>query len=120
MGDDEFAQHLAGARRHFAATLAGRIALVDACLPALTGESGEVAGTVRTAHNIVLDLCGDGPPLGFVATGQAARACQGILLQPFHDKRGLTEPEMANLRKGLVALRAAAQNDMQANSAVAQ
>ena len=55
--------------------------------------AGLVADAVLTAHSIALDLCGDGPALGFVATGEAARVCQQILQQAFHDNRGLSETD---------------------------
>jgi hypothetical protein len=118
MGDDEFAERLAILRRRFADKLPGRLAEIDAALPALTGDGGAVAGAVYTAHRKVHDLCGIGPTLGFVATGQAARLCERILLQPSRGERGLTEQELVKLRDGLAALRAAAHNDMQSTSPV--
>jgi hypothetical protein len=66
----------------------------------------------------VHDLCGIGPTLGFTATGQAARVCERILLQPSRGERGLTEQEMAQLRAGLAQLRAAAASDMQSTGIV--
>ena len=117
-GIDEFAERLDSLRRRFADRLAGRIAEIDDALPALTGEGVAVAGAVYTAHRKVHDLCGIGPTLGFTATGQAARACERILLQPSRAERGLTEQELARLREGLVALRVAARNDVQSMSTV--
>jgi hypothetical protein len=113
MSDDPFLERLASLRQRFSAKLPGRLAEIDASLPELTGEGGAVAAAVYTTHRKVHDLCGIGPTLGFNATGTAARACERILLQPSRGERGLTEQEMARLKEGLVALRAAAQNEIQ-------
>jgi hypothetical protein len=116
MADDEFTERIASVRKRFAAKLISRIAKIDAGLPACVGENAGAA--LFTAHLELLDLCGNGPTLGFVATGQAARACEAILQQPCRDKRGLDKPELATLRKELVALRVVAQNDLRSNSPV--
>jgi hypothetical protein len=113
MEGDEFAQRLAGVRRRFASKLSNRIAEIDAALPALIGSGANVAAAVSTVHRKVHDLCGIGPTLGFTATGQAARACERVLVQPSRAERGLTDQEIDNLKAGLVALQAAAQFDMQ-------
>jgi chemotaxis protein histidine kinase CheA len=118
MEGDIFAERLAGVRKRFAAKLPVRIAEIDAALPELAGEGGQVAAAVYTVHRKVHDLCGIGPTLGFLATGQAARICEKILLQPSRGERGLTEQELARLQEGLVALRAAAHNDMQSTHTV--
>src|SRR5207253_2698414 len=113
MEGDEFAQRLAGVWRRFASKLSNRIAEIDAVLPELIGNGAAVVAAVSTAHRKVHDLCGIGPTLGFIATGQAARTCERVLLQPSRAERGLTDQEMADLRVGLLALRTAAQSDMQ-------
>jgi hypothetical protein len=118
MEGDQFAERLAGVRKRFAAKLPGKLAEIDAALPALVGEGKGAAAAVYTTHRKVHDLCGIGPTLGFTATGQAARACERILLQPSRGERGLTEQEMAQLKAGLVQLRAAASSDMQATGIV--
>ena len=120
MGGDPFTERLASVRKRFTAKLAGRLAEIDAALPEMTGEGGAVAAAVYTAHRQVHDLCGIGPTLGFNATGTAARACERILLEPSRGERGLTEQEMARLKEGLVALRAAAQNEIQSTGSVSE
>ena len=117
MAEEDFAERLNGVRKRFAAKLAGRIAEIDAALSAMVGEGSEVNAAVYAAHRKVHDLCGIGPTLGFEATGKAARVCEKILLQPSRGQRGLNEQEMAHLKEGLVALRAAAQTDMQTTGA---
>jgi hypothetical protein len=120
MGGDPFLERLASVRQRFSSRLEGRLAEIDAALPELTGDGGAVAAAVYTAHRRVHDLCGIGPTLGFNATGTAARVCERILLEPSRGERGLTEQELARLKEGLAALRAAAQNEIQSNSPVAE
>src|ERR1044071_1118037 len=118
MAEDDFAERLNGVRKRFAAKLSGRIDEIDAALPAMICDGSRVAAAVYAAHRQVHDLCGIGPTLGFEATGKAARVCERILLQPSRGERGVNEQEMAHLKEGLVALRAAARNDMQITGAV--
>jgi hypothetical protein len=113
MSSDEFAERIAHVRKRFASKLAGKLDEIDAHLPELIGKGTDVAVAVYAAHRKVHDLCGIGPTLGFTATGQAARVCERILLQPSRGERGLTEQEMAQLKTGLARLRAAASSDMQ-------
>ena len=118
MSADEFAERLELVRKRFAARLPGRLDDIDASLPQLSGTDSDIGKTVYSAHRKVHDLCGIGPTLGFHATGKAARSCERILLQPSRDQRGLTEQEMAHLKEGLVALRAAVQSEIQSTGAV--
>jgi HPt (histidine-containing phosphotransfer) domain-containing protein len=118
MDGDDFAQRLVAVRKRFAVKLPARLEEIDAALPGLTGEGRDIASTVYTAHRKVHDLCGIGPTLGFTATGQAARVCEKILLQPSRGERGLTEQELAHLKEGLVALRAAVQHEIQSTATV--
>ena len=120
MDGDPFTERLASVRKRFSAKLAGRLADIDAALPELTGDGDEVAAAVYTAHRKVHDLCGIGPTLGFIATGAAARACERILLEPSRGERGLTEQELARLKEGLVALRAAAQTEIQSTASASE
>src|SRR3954447_6696078 len=118
MAEDDFAERLNGVRQRFAAKLVGRITEIDTAIPAMVGEGADVTAAVYAAHRKVHDLCGIGPTLGFEATGKAARVCERILLQPSRGQRGLNEQEMAHLKEGLLALRAAAQTDMQTAGAL--
>ena len=118
MADDEFVERLDGVRRRFAAKLPAKLAEIDSALPQIAGAGSDVAALVYATHRKVHDLCGIGPTLGFESTGRAARVCERILLQPSRDQRGLTEQELAHLKEGLVALRAAIQIDTQSTGAV--
>jgi hypothetical protein len=113
MAGDDFAERLAGVRKRFAARLPGKLGEIDAALAGLTGDGEGVPGAVYSTHRKVHDLCGIGPTLGFIATGQAARVCERILLSPSRGQRALTEQELGELRAGLVQLRAAARFDME-------
>jgi chemotaxis protein histidine kinase CheA len=114
MNNDHFAERMAGIRRRFAAKVQGRIGEVEAVLPRLTGSGPEVAGTLADAHRRVHDLCGVGATLGFVATGQAARVVEQLLLGAARAQRGLTREELTRVQQGLAFLRQAAENDVQA------
>jgi hypothetical protein len=118
VASDDFVERLNGVRQRFAAKLPARLAELDAALAQLVGDGHEVASTVYATHRKVHDLCGIGPTIGFESTGRAARVCERILLNPSRDQRGLSEQEMAHLKEGLVALRAAARKDIQATGAV--
>jgi len=118
MTADDFAERLALVRKRFAGKLPARLDDIDASLPLLTGASSEVGRSVYSTHRKVHDLCGIGPTLGFHSTGKAARTCERILLQPSRDQRGLTEQELAQLKEGLAALRAAAMDEIRSTAAV--
>lgn len=117
MAADEFAERLDAIRKRFAAKLSARLDDIDAALPGLTGHGRDIGVVVYSTHRKVHDLCGIGPTLGFHSTGQAARTCERILLQPSRDQRGLTEQELAQLKAGLAALRTAAEQEMRSFSA---
>jgi len=67
-----------------------------------------------TIHRSDHEMCGTGPIVGFIATGQAARSIEKILIQPLRTKRGLTATEVAAVQERIVTLRADAHKDMQA------
>ena len=117
MSGDDFAERLNGVRMRFAAKLPARLDDIDGSLSEITGEGPAVAAAVYATHRKVHDLCGIGPTLGFESIGRAARVCERVLLKPSRDQRGLTEQEMAHLKEGLVALRAAALTDIQSTGA---
>jgi len=112
---DPFTERLALIRTRFASNLNRTIDSVDNSLPQLVGESEAVKAALATAHRSVHGLCGIGPTIGFVATGNAARIVERFLLQPLRAKRGLTEDEVMVIRKGLAELRNVAQAEMQTN-----
>ena len=116
MAIDQFTERLAIIRTRFAANLNRKIETLDHALPQLSGKGTGVVEALASAHRSVHELCGMGPTVGFVATGQAARSVERILFTPLRAKRGLTDSEVASVRDGLGALRAAAQAEMQSTS----
>ena len=118
MEADQFAERMAGVRQRFATKLHGRLDEIDAIADQLADAVPGIGTIVFDAHRRVHDLCGSGPTLGFVATGQAARVCERILLQPSRDKRALSANELAQFQQSLVALRLAADADLKSTSIV--
>jgi hypothetical protein len=110
---DPFLERLAIVRRRFAATLEAKISETVDALPHLAADGNatieKLAGTYQRIHQIV----GVGPTVGFVATGQAARNAEEILITPFKSKRGLTAEEAARLQTALDALQTAARSELQ-------
>jgi hypothetical protein len=76
------------------------------------GAIKELSESYRHLHNI----CGIGPTVGFVTTGEAARAAEVALTRAYHERRGLTEAEVLGLKKALSRLRAAAAAELRVMS----
>jgi hypothetical protein len=110
---DLFAERLGKIRTRFTANLLGKVDGLDKALLQISGDGPAVAEALATAHRGVHELCGIGPTIGFIATGQAARSVERILILALRAKRGLTVSETAGVRAGLGALRAAAQAEIQ-------
>ena len=103
---DLFAERFAAVRQRFAAKLDARIDEIEATVPELDREGSQE--TLARAHRRAHDLCGVGPTMGFVATGQAARAIEQVLLAAIKAGRFLTGDEVARVRDGIALLRSAA------------
>jgi chemotaxis protein histidine kinase CheA len=101
---DLFAERFAAVRERFAAKLDARIDEIEAAIPELGGAPDTLARAHRRAH----DLCGVGPTMGFVITGQAARAIEQIMLAAIKANRPLTADEVARVSDGVARLRSAA------------
>jgi HPt (histidine-containing phosphotransfer) domain-containing protein len=110
---DPFLERLAIVRQRFASTLEAKISETVDALPHLAANDNaaieKLADTYQQIHKIV----GIGPTVGFVATGQAARNAEEILITPFKSKRGLTSEEAARLQTAVDALQAAARSELQ-------
>ena len=103
---DLFAERFAAVRQRFVAKLDARIDEIEATVPEL-GHDGSQE-TLARAHRRAHDLCGVGPTMGFVATGQAARSIEQVLLAAIKTGRFLTEDEVGRVRDGIALLRSAA------------
>ena len=107
---DLFAERFAAVRLRFAAKLDARINEIEAQIEAAQPASsrGGAPETLAHAHRRAHDLCGVGPTMGFVATGQAARSIEQVLLAAIKAGRALTPEEVARTRAGIAQLRSAA------------
>lgn len=114
---DLFAEQLAKVRQRYASTLQGKIDASYAALPHLCGEETAVVDAVGEAYRRIHGISGVSPTVGFVATGQAARATEAVLLAPYKSKRGLTAEEITRLETSLATLRDTAQRELDAMSA---
>lgn len=106
MTSNLFAERVAAVRQRFAAKLDSRIDEIEATIPELS--SAEAMETLARAHRRAHDLCGVGPTIGFVATGQAARTIERVLLAAIKANRALSADEVANVTDGIARLRSAA------------
>ena len=73
---------------------------------------GGVAKHISDSYRDLHGICGIGPTVGFTATGEAARAAEGALMQAHHEKRELSEREVISLKKALENLRVAAASEL--------
>ena len=103
---DLFAERFAAVRQRFAANLDARIDEIENTVPRL--GTGGTLDALALAHRRAHDLCGVGPTMGFVITGQAARSVEQLLLAAVKAQRTLTDDELVRLREGIAQLRAAA------------
>ena len=109
---DRFETRIAKVRHRFATALESKItdALIFADRMA-RGDDGSfklVSDSYRHLHSI----CGIGPTVGFVATGEAARAAESTILQAMYERRQPTEKEIINLKKALAQLRTTAASEL--------
>jgi HPt (histidine-containing phosphotransfer) domain-containing protein len=103
---DLFAERLAAVRTRFAGMLGARIDEIEATVPELGREGAQE--TLARAHRRAHDLCGVGPTMGFVLTGQAARTIEQVMLAALKANRPLTGDEVERVTDGVAALRSAA------------
>jgi chemotaxis protein histidine kinase CheA len=108
---DQFIERIAAVRQRFIAKLDGRIGQIESAIaePARAGSMDRLAQAHRHAH----DLCGVGPTMGFVATGQAARQVEQLLLVALKAERMLSEAEVALVTENIARLRSAARSEAQ-------
>ncbi len=67
---------------------------------------------VTESYRHLHSISGIGATVGFTATGEAAHLAEAALLPAYHQKRGLTEAEIASLKKALARLRDAASSEL--------
>jgi hypothetical protein len=109
---DQFEIRLARVRHRFATTLEGKIKDAVVSADRIAHGHGEVIKHISVSYRDLHGISGIGPTVGFAATGEAARAAEGYLLQAHRGQRGLTEPEVISLKKALEHLRVAATSEL--------
>jgi chemotaxis protein histidine kinase CheA len=113
MTADLFAERLAKIRDRFVAALPNKIDENDAALPALSRNGPASVDAVAETYRRLHGIAGTGPTIGFAATGQAAREAEAIMIEAYRSQRALTAGEAISLREALLALRRAAQRELQ-------
>jgi hypothetical protein len=113
---DDYPLRVGKIRNRFSANLIRELDSLDDALPQITGGTSDAVEAIAAAYRRVLELCSTGPAVGFIATGDAARSVANVLSPSLHAKRALNEAEVASVRDGLRALRAAAKAELNCNS----
>jgi hypothetical protein len=101
----QFAARIDGIRARFALKLANNIQQTDAALRQMAGDGSDAVDAVATAYRWLHDAVGVCATVGFEATGQLARLCGAVLVEPFRAQRGLSQHELALLTANLESLR---------------
>jgi hypothetical protein len=109
---DQFEIRLARVRHRFAAALEGKIKDAVVSADRMAHGHGEVIKYISASYRDLHGMSGIGPTVGFAATGEAAGAAEGCLLQAHREQRGLTEREVIILKKALERLRVAAASEL--------
>jgi hypothetical protein len=107
MSEAEFIERMAQIRARFARKLANEVEEMSLNFGRLAGASREAVEATAAAYLTFHEMCGIGPTIGFEATGQAARAVDGILILAYRAQRGLTDDELSRLKGELEHVRAA-------------
>jgi hypothetical protein len=113
---DVFAEQITRVRVRFAASLNDKLAESFAALDKLSGSETDSIETTIVAHRRLHEICGIAPTLGFVVTGEAARAACTAIREAAKTKRVPTPGELAALKVELEHLRAAATVDLRSYS----
>jgi hypothetical protein len=103
---DLYAERIAAVRQRFLGRLDARIEVIASAIPQPGREDGLDA--LVLAHREAHGLCGAGPTLGFVGTGNAARSIEQLLLAAVKAERTLADDEIIRLREGIALLRSTA------------
>ena len=112
MYNDQFETRLARVRHRFATTLESKVKDAVVSADRMTHSHGGVTKQISDCYRDLHSICGIGPTVGFTATGEAARAAEGTLMQAHHEKRGLNEREVISLKRALESLRVAAASEL--------
>ena len=76
---DDFAEHLARLRTHFASTLNDKIASSFAELEIMAGGADDATDAIINTHRRLHEMYGVAPTLGFAETGKAAGLARSVI-----------------------------------------
>lgn len=102
---DQFEVRLARVRHRFATTLESKISDMVVAAEHMKDGDHRAVEAVSKSYRELHGLCGIGPTVGFVATGEAASAAKNALVQAQLEQRAPTEGELVRLKRSLAKLR---------------
>jgi chemotaxis protein histidine kinase CheA len=109
---DEFEARVARVRHRFATALESKIKSVTISADLMSRGGDGVIQSVSESYRRLHSIYGVGATVGFAGTGEAAHQAESALLHAYHEKRGLTEGEVLNLKKALARLRDVAASEL--------
>ena len=112
--EERFEARIDKVRTRFASKLAEKILHTSATLPRMCENSSESSDLVANPYRWLHDVGGIALTIGFEATGQSARLCESILVEPYRAQRGLSDVEFALMAERLESLRANAHAETRA------
>ena len=114
---DVFTERLARVRQRFAQTLVGKIQDTLTTLPALEAGGSASLAALEATYIRIHAICGIGPTVGFVSTGQAAAQLEQAIIAAYRQRRPLQADEIVNAKTALHTLREAARRELQTTHA---
>lgn len=112
MYSDLFEVRVARVRHRFATTLKSKIDATMISADRIARGDGGVIKYVSDSYRHLHSIYGVGATVGFAATGEAAHAAEGALMQAYREGRGLTTSELLLLKKTLARLRDVAASEL--------
>lgn len=107
--DRQLEARLAVVRGRFSVKLVERLQQAAIDLVRMTEDEATSAEMVAKTYCWIHEICGIASTIGFGAVGEAARACDIILVGPYRSRRGLETEELNELTKHFGRLRTAAE-----------
>ncbi|WP_315782192.1 MULTISPECIES: hypothetical protein [unclassified Bradyrhizobium] len=107
--DRQLEARLAVVRGRFSVRLVERLQQAAIDLVRMREDEATSAEMVAKTYCWIHEICGIASTIGFGAVGEAARACDIILVEPYRSRRGLETEELNELTKHFGRLRTAAE-----------
>ncbi len=112
MHTDQFEIRLAWVRHRFATSLESTISDAGGAADQRTDGNLRILEHVSQSYRQLHNICGIGPTVGFLATGDAARDAKAALIQAYLEQRKPTQNEVISLKKALAKLRQVAASEL--------